>query len=321
MQQRAGRRLLGGLVALTLGLLVADLAGSPVTGAVRSGTATVIGPVQRALSAAPRDQLARLEADNVRLRAAAAAQADDRTGLQRLRALLDADVAAGHRMIAARVVATGLSALGGRRLTLDAGSRDGIAVDSTVVAAEGLVGRVVAVAPFTCDVQVLGSAGAVVGVRVGAAGRLATVGPRTASDGVVRPRGTLSVSFVAPGLPAVGDLVRTLGSVDDTPYAAGLLVGTVTGVDPEPGPDEHLAPSRSAGQPARTGIRTGIRTATVRPAVDPDTIDVVGVLLPRARAVPRLPAPTKVTDAKTTDAKTTDSKTTDAKTTGTRAAP
>lgn len=280
MQQQSGRRLLGGLLTVTLALLVADLAGSPVAAAVRTGAATVIGPVQRVLSAAPDDEVARLEAENLRLRVAAEARAEDRSALSRLGALLDSDPAAGRAMVAARVVATGLSAVGGRNVTLDAGSRDGITVDSTVVAAGGLVGRVVAVAPFTCDVQVLGSAGAVVGVRVGASGKLATVGPPTASDRVVRPRGTLSLSFVAPGTPAEGDLVRTLGSVDDTPYAAGLLVGTVIAVDP----DRSLDPSRSPGPATSAG--------TVRPAVDPDTIDVVGVLVPRTRSVPRSPVPT-----------------------------
>lgn len=281
MQQQSGRRLLGGLLAVTLALLAADLAGSPVAAAVRGGAARVIGPVQRALSAAPADEVARLEVENLRLRAALAAQVEDRAELSRLRALLDSDSAAGHTLVAARVVAAGLSAVGGRSVTLDAGSRDGIKVDSTVVAAGGLVGRVVTVAPFTCDVQVLGSAGAVVGVRVGAAGQLATVGPPTASDRVVRPRGTLSLSFVQPGSPVVGDLVRTLGSVDDTPYAAGLLVGTVIAVDPDP----SLDPTRSPGRLTRA--------ATVRPAVDPDTLDVVGVLVARARSVPRSPAPTR----------------------------
>jgi rod shape-determining protein MreC len=112
-------------------------------------------------------------------------------------------------------------------------------------------------------------------VRVGPSGALATVSPPGASDGVARPRGGLTLSFVGPGSPAVGEVVRTLGSVDDRPYAAGLVVGTVTSVDPD------------------TGRLT--RTATVRPAVDPDSVDVVAVLLPAARSTPRVsvsPAPT-----------------------------
>ncbi len=63
-------------------------------------------------------------------------------------------------------------------LTLDAGSHDGVVTDVTVVSADGLVGRVVAVSPWTCDVQVLGSAGSVVGVRVGTAGTMGTVAAR-----------------------------------------------------------------------------------------------------------------------------------------------
>jgi rod shape-determining protein MreC len=65
----------------------------------------------------------------------------------------------------------------------------------------------------------------------------------------------------------VGDVVRTLGSVDERPYAPGVVVGTVTDVDPEGG--------------------RMTRTATVRPAVDVDAIDVVAVLVPRARTTPR----------------------------------
>lgn len=267
MHQTARRRLLGVLVVLTLALLVADLAGSPVAAAVRTAAGATVGPVQRALSGAPQDEIARLAAENARLRVEAAEQARALAERDRVGALLESDAAAGRSLLTARVVATELSALGGRSLTLDAGSRDGVVVDATVVAAGGLVGRVVSVSPWTCDVQVLGAAGSVVGVRVGAAGTLATVGPPTASERVSRPRGTLTLTLVQPGLPAVGDVVRTLGSVGDVPYAAGLVVGTVVALDPDRG--------------------EVTRTATVRPAVDPDTIDVVAVLVPRARAVPR----------------------------------
>ncbi|HEU5241167.1 MAG TPA: rod shape-determining protein MreC, partial [Ornithinibacter sp.] len=51
------------------------------------------------------------------------------------------------------------------------------------------------------------------------------------------------------------------------PYAAGIVVGTVTSVDPDRG---RLT-----------------RTATVRPAIDPDALDLVAVLLPAPRTEPR----------------------------------
>ncbi len=273
MEQTHQRRLLAGLVVATLVLLGADLAGSGVAEAVRSAGGTVIGPVQRALSGAPRDEIAALEADNVLLRATVADQQRRLAEQERLGELLDAAPTAGHRLVAARVVASGLSPLGGRSLTLDVGARDGVTADSTVVTAEGLAGRVVAVTPWTSDVQVLGSTGSVIGVRVGPAGTLATVSSPSSTDRESRPRGSLTLSFVQPGTPVVGDVVSTLGSVDDRPYAAGIVVGTVTAVDPDRG---QLT-----------------RTATVRPVVDPDAIDVVAVLVPRTRVAtrPEVPAP------------------------------
>ncbi len=270
MDSTTRRRLLGLLVAVTFALLVGDLAGWGAADGVRSAGGVVFGPVQRALSGAPRDELARLAAENVRLREESALQARELAGLTELRRLLGTEVAGSHRLVGARVVATALSPLGGRSLTLDAGARDGVSTDVTVVSADGLVGRVLAVSPWTCDVQVLGSTGSVVGVRVGAAGTMGTVGPASASTDVERTRGSLVLSLVEPGTPAVGDLVRTLGSIDERPYAAGLVVGTVTAVDPDLG-----------------GVT---RTATVAPAVDPDAVDVVGILLPAARTTPRAPS-------------------------------
>lgn len=266
MDQAARRRVLGVLVALTVALLVADLSGWGVAGAVRRAGGAAFGPMQRVLSGAPRDDLARVEADNVHLREENAALSRALAETAQLRLLLDADVDQRHRLVAARVVAAGLSPVDGRSVTLDVGARDGVAVDATVVAADGLVGRVVAVSPWTCDVQVLGSPGSVVGVRVGDAGRLATVAAPTPSDIAPRPRGSLSLTLVQPGAPSVGDLVTTLGSVDEKPYAAGLVVGTVTSVDPDAG--------------------RATRTATVLPAVDRDTLDVVAVIVPSPRAAP-----------------------------------
>ena len=71
--------------------------------------------------------------------------------------------------------------------------------------------------------------------------------------------------------------MRTLGSVDETPYAAGIVVGTVTDVDPDRG---QLT-----------------RGATVRPAVDPDAIDVVAVLVPDRSPTPRPATPAARTTA------------------------
>ena len=267
MPSTARRRLLVVLASLTVALLLADLAGWGVADGVRRAGAVVLGPVQRALSGAQPDALTALERENVRLRTQLADERRRAADLGRLDELLGSTTTAGRTLVPARVVASDLSPLGGRTVTLDVGSRDGVRADSTVVSAEGLVGRVVSVAPWTSDVQVLGSAGSVVAVRVGPAGTLGTVRTPVAGDVESRPRGSLSLSTIAPGTAVVGDVVRTLGSVDETPYAAGVVVGTVTAVDPDHG---QLT-----------------RGATVRPATDPDAIDVVAVIVPTARSTPR----------------------------------
>ncbi|MFD1052764.1 rod shape-determining protein MreC [Terrabacter terrigena] len=261
------RRLLVVLASLTVALLLADLAGWGVADGVRRAGGIVLGPVQRALSGARPDELAAARSENVRLRTILADQQRRAADLDRLDELLGSATTAGRTVLPARVVASDLSPLGGRTVTLDVGSRDGVRADSTVVSTEGLVGRVVEVAPWTSDVQVLGSAGSVVAVRVGPAGTLGTVRSPLAGDTESRPRGSLWLSTIAPGTAVVGDVVRTLGSVDETPYAAGIVVGTVTAVDSDRG---QLT-----------------RGATVRPATDPDAIDVVAVIVPKPREVPR----------------------------------
>ncbi|MGO4597897.1 rod shape-determining protein MreC [Terrabacter sp. 2RAF25] len=272
MPSTARRRLLVVLASLTVAVMLSDLAGWAVADGVRRAGGLVLGPVQRALSGAQPDELAAVESENVRLRTLVADQQRRAADLGRLDELLGSATTAGRTVLAARVVATDLSPLGGRTVTLDVGSRDGVRADSTVVSADGLVGRVVAVAPWTSDVQVLGSAGSVVAVRVGPAGTLGTVRSPVAGDAESRPRGSLRLSTIAPGTAVVGDVVRTLGSVDETPYAAGIVVGTVTAVDPDRG---QLT-----------------RGATVRPATDPDAIDVVAVIVPSPRSAPRSAAAT-----------------------------
>lgn len=74
MQPTVRRRLLVVLASLTLALLVADLAHLAVADGVRRTGGLVLGPVQRALAGAPRDDVAALESENVRLRAVAAEQ-------------------------------------------------------------------------------------------------------------------------------------------------------------------------------------------------------------------------------------------------------
>ena len=117
MQPTLRRRLLVVLASLTLALLVSDLAGSGVADGVRRAGGLVLGPVQRALAGAPRDELAAVEVENTRLRAVTAEQQHRLDELARLDELLGSSVTKGRTLIPARVVATDLSPLGGRSVT------------------------------------------------------------------------------------------------------------------------------------------------------------------------------------------------------------
>ena len=268
MSEHLKPRLLGLLLVVMAVLLLADLAGHPAATAVRAASGAVLGPVQRVLSGARPSELAELRAENARLRAELDARTRELRSKVQAGELLESPEVAGRTVLVAGVVAAEVSALGGRSLTIDVGSRDGVVADSSVVAAQGLVGRVVAVSPWTSDVQVLGSSESVVAVRVGRAGVLGTVGPAPAGDGAGRT-GQLALVTAQPGALHVGDVVTTLGSVGGRPYAAGLTVGRVVSVDPDP------------------GRRTV--TASVEPAVVRDEVDVVAVLVSGPRNEPRSP--------------------------------
>jgi rod shape-determining protein MreC len=254
-----GRRRL--LVVLLLATVVSaglDLSGSGLPGHARSLAAAAIGPVQRSVAAVDPGDSARMTDENAVLRAR----------LAEAEARLAEDAAVGHllgspsatagRLLPARVVGTNATVTGGRQVTLDVGQRDGLEPNLTVVAADGLVGRVVTVGPWSSDVRLLDGADSAVAVRVGP-GVLGSVSAHPRGE-VARAPGDLTLTLVDRATVAVGDRVTTLGSVGGRPYAPDILVGTVTAVDPP------------------RGQLTG--TAAVRPAVDATRLDVVGVVLP-----------------------------------------
>jgi rod shape-determining protein MreC len=263
MARTSRRRLLGTLVAATLALMLVDLAGGPGPGSLRQVGGAVFGPLERVLAAGRPSGAAPLKAvvDTAQLGQEAVAGPE-------VRQLLGLQAIAGAAVVPARVVAVGRQgASGPERVTIDIGSRDGVRPDLCVVTAAGLAGRVVAVSPWTSDVLLVGSADLVVGVRVGAAGTLGSVGsgargphPRTA--------GELNLTLVQRGAVTPGDAVTTMGSVGGVPFPPGLPVGTVVTADDAPG---DLAPG-----------------AAVRPAVDVTTLDVVGVV---TAPPPRTPRP------------------------------
>ncbi len=261
------RRLLTGALVVT-GLVAAlGVSGAAGLEPVRGAAATVLGPFERLLGpGADEASAARAEAAALSTRLAAAQR--EVAALHAGAGILESPALAGARLVPARVVAVGAAGPAGpERVTIDAGSRDGVQVDRTVVAAQGLVGRVVSVAPWTSDVLLVGSSDLAVGVRVGPRGVLGEASGAALAGGARPGPGLLSLALVDRGTASAGDVVTTLGSVGDRPFVPGIAVGTVGTV--------HMG----VGQLAPTG--------TVTPAVDTTSLDVVAVVLTAGRTTPR----------------------------------
>lgn len=248
------------LTALTGGVLVLDLARPGLADPVREGVATVAGPVQSALAGWDDRELTRVTAERNAL-AAEVTRLEERLRRADQLAALDRSTTWGdHELLPARVVAfsSSTSPVAGRTVTIDVGARDGVTEHATVVSADGLVGRVLRVAPRSADVLLLGDPDVVVGVRFGSQGALGHVQAVPQPGLPRRGHGELTLTALGDGRVEVGDEVTTLGSPDDIPYAARIPLGTVTRVDPERG-------------------QLG-RTAVVTPHVDADTLDLVAVV-------------------------------------------
>ena len=259
------------LVVATVLLLGLDLSRPGSTSFLRTGSAAAFGPLERALTVGRDDDFARLTRERDEL---VRARRQDAATVQQARevtSVLASPAARNAKLLAARVVAfSPASSSGDRRVTIDVGSRDGVTKDLTVIAAAGLVGRVIGVAAWTSDVLVVGDRDLKIGVRVGKGGRIGSVSATSPVGANPRAPGQVSLVMLDPGMVAVGDAVTTLGSVGGRPFMSDIPVGTVVSVDP-----------------ARGQLTS---TAVVEPVVDTATLDVVAVALFTARTVPRVPA-------------------------------
>lgn len=269
LSSQARRRLVVGGVVLSLAAWGVDTMAPTVTDAVRDAAAGVVTPVQDRLTLRSGGEAARLKQQRDAARRALAQRGDHQALRRGLDRMLGSASTAERRVVPARVVAfTPPGARGdNQRVTIDAGARDGIQTQQTVVTGDGLVGRTVQVRAGSADVEVVTSPGTVVGARVH---RSQAMGSLAATQPPAVPRrapGELTLSFVAQGDVRAGDVVRTLGSMNERPYVRDVVIGQVTAVDPDRG-------------------QLG-RTARVRPAVDVSALDVVGVIQPERRVLPR----------------------------------
>lgn len=148
----------------------------------------------------------------------------ERAEAERLRRLLAfAEASPDRRYVGARVVGVRLGPVGLQLLTIDRGSDDGIARMMPVVVADGVVGRVHAVAGGTADVLVLTDRNSSVAARV----------ERTRARANVRGLGKPDAARLDFALRTEdmieGDALVTSGT--DGVFPRGIPVGKVTQLD------------------------------------------------------------------------------------------
>jgi rod shape-determining protein MreC len=176
-------------------------AGAAVFGPIERGAGYLTRPVAGAFDAVTGDdsgEISALQQQNDELRAQLSQAQNAEAKDPQLSSLLQLAGRGGYRVVAASVVGAGGSY--SDTVSIDAGSRDGIALNDTVLNGDGLVGTVT------------------------------QTGSTMAGANSLRLR-----LFSANVTLKPGEQLVTFGSVDDTPYVPGVPVGTITSVTSTPG--------------------------------------------------------------------------------------
>jgi rod shape-determining protein MreC len=276
---RRTRLILGVLLIAALGLITLDHQGSGPVAQLRGAVSSIFGPVERGTSVlarpitgffeavvgapATRNKIQALEQQNQRLRADLSTAQLSKSDAAQLDRLLQLAGRGRYRIVAAHVIGIGQGFED--TVTIDAGTRDGIKVDQTVLNSGGLVGRIVQAGPVSSTVLLLTDASSAVGCRLEASQEIGVVRGTGRS---ISAGGTLRMELLdANAVLQPGQRIVTLGSVGGHPYVPGVPIGVVTRVQSTPG--------------ALT------RTALVRPFVRFTALDVVGVVVVAPRHNPR----------------------------------
>ncbi len=192
---------------------------------------------------------------------------------ERLKGLLNLKEQTGYESVVGRVIARD-SSVWFNTITINRGSSSGIALNMPVVTSGGIVGRVVALSPWTAQVMMItdekAAAGAIVG-QLGGSSALGSVRGLGESD-LIEMRYVSGLQNVQ-----VGDNVLSTGQ--DGIYPPGLNVGQVVDVKP--------------------GTATQAHQIFIKPGARLDQLEEVAVLLyhPPQRPAPEqtLPNVDKVT--------------------------
>ena len=300
---RTNRIVLAILVLLSITLVIIDLRGSSSgpTAAIRSAGAAVLAPLERVSgsifgpllslgdslgSLGEKDQqIADLTAENTRLRADLDLVANEKARVAELDSLLGLVGNNGYVTVPAQVIAVGPAQGFAWTVTIDAGTRDGVEPQMSVISGAGLVGRTISVTPTTATVLLIVDATSSVGARLAGTSQIGIVSGSGRQD-------ALQMQLLDPlAVVDVGDIVVSFGSEADRPYAPGIPIGTV------------LEMRGTEGQLTRSAL--------IQPYVDVSRLDIVGVVLRVDERAPReplpMPTPTPTTDDSVLSPQTDDS--------------
>jgi rod shape-determining protein MreC len=186
---------------------------------------------------------------------------------ERLQGLLNLKEQTGYDRVPARVIARD-SSIWFNTITINRGSSSGIALNMPVVTGGGIVGRVIALSPWTAQVMMItdekAAAGAIVG-QLSGSGSLGSV-RGLGNSGLIEMRYVSGLEKVE-----VGDYILTTGQ--DGIYPPGLSVGEVVQV--------------------KQGTATQAHQILIRPGAKLDQLEEVAVLLyhPPPRPAPEQTLP------------------------------
>jgi rod shape-determining protein MreC len=278
---RRTRVLLVLLLLTSISLITIDYRGgekSPLDG-LRSLAAALFGPVEQVSSAiaspvggavekvsklgSGTGDVARLDKENKALRRDLRTSRLARNRAAELDAMLRLAGTGRYKVVPAQVIAIGAAQTFSWTVTIDAGTRDGIRPDMTVLNGDGLVGRVKIAGPSTATVLLAIDPDSSVGVRLEGSMEVGF----TTGQGAAR--GSDLDLRLLDGQSSVSrrDRLVSFGSQGDRPYVPGVPVGEVVSVRGTPG--------------------SQTRTARVRPYVDFTSLDLVGVVVQPPRTDPR----------------------------------
>ena len=225
------------LVLASVTLVAIGLRDVPVVRDLREGAATIVSPIEGAVSAVTspfrnawhgvtdydelKDENDRLQAELAEAEAATIGQSDAEQQLADLSASLDLPFAGDVPKVTARVV-SGPRSNFSYALEIDKGTDDGLAVGMPVATGGGLVGRITQATGQTARVELVTDPEFRVGVRVAGNGDLGTARGRGQGDPLVVDSGMSPRAEVAEGTGVV------TSGVDRSAFPPGIPVGTVT---------------------------------------------------------------------------------------------